>query len=152
MNGRFKNSINGLLVGSAVVAGWWMYGWPGLALALTMIVFWLVLQFNRATRVMRNAGQRPVGQIDSVVMTQARLEPGMTMLEVLPLTGCLGVKLNPRDEWQWSDAGGNDLVLIFRRGVLVRWAVARASEPIEADMQPSADPDPNTTAGPASGH
>jgi hypothetical protein len=138
MNGRFRTPINGLLVGSAVVMGWWSYGWPGLALALTLIVFWLILQFNRATRVMRNAGQRPVGQVDSVVMTQSRLEPGMTMLDVLPLTGSLGIKRNHRDEWQWSDAAGNDLVLIFRRDVLVRWEVARAlddddeSEPTQA--------------------
>lgn len=128
MNGRFKTPINGLLVGSAVVVGWWTYGWPGLALALTLIAFWLILQFNRATRVMQNAAQRPVGQIDSVVMTQSRLEPGMTMLEVLPITGSLGIKRNHRDEWQWSDAAGNDLVLIFRRDVLVRWEVARAPD------------------------
>ena len=140
MNGRFKTPINGLLVGSAVVVGWWTYGWPGLALALTLIVFWLILQFNRATRVMRNAGQRPVGQIDSVVMTQSRLEPGMTMLEVLPITGSLGIKRNQRDEWQWSDAAGNDLVLIFRRDVLVRWEVARV--PDETTEPDDAAPDP----------
>jgi hypothetical protein len=132
MSGLKKPPINVLLAGAAVIVGWWSYGWQGLVLAFTLIVFWTILQFNRATRVMRNAAQRPIGTIDSVTMVQARLETGLTLLEVLPITGSLGVKLNDRDEWQWTDAGGNDIVLVFRRGVLVRWAVARA-EPVDGD-------------------
>jgi hypothetical protein len=128
MSGLKKPPMNALLAGAAVIVGWWAYGWQGLVLAFTLIAFWTILQFNRATRVMRNAAQRPMGSIDSVAMVQARLETGLTLLEVLPITGSLGVKLNDRDEWQWTDAAGNDLVLVFRRGVLVRWAVARADD------------------------
>jgi hypothetical protein len=131
-------SINALLAGGAVIVGWWAYGWQGLVLAFTLIAFWTILQFNRATRVMRNAAQRPIGTIDSVAMVQARLETGQTLLEVLPITGSLGVKLNDRDEWQWTDAGGNDIVLVFRRGVLVRWAVARAEDSAEGDADANA--------------
>jgi len=72
---------------AAVVAGYWSYGWPGLVLALTAIVFWLLLQFSRAMRVMRKAGNAPLGQVGSAVMLNAKLRPGMTMLEILPLTG-----------------------------------------------------------------
>ena len=139
MSGLKKPPINALLAGGAVIVGWWAYGWQGLVLAFTLIAFWTILQFNRATRVMRNAAMRPVGSIDSVAMVQARLETGLTLLEVLPITGSLGVKLNDRDEWQWTDAAGNDLVLVFRRGVLVRWAVARAPEPA-ADAEAAAGP------------
>ena len=75
---------------AAVVAGYWGYGVPGLALASTAIVFWLLLQFSRAMRVMRKAGSAPLGRVGSAVMLNAKLRPGMTMLEILPLTGSLG--------------------------------------------------------------
>ncbi|MEY4749769.1 MAG: hypothetical protein RIQ60_1983 [Pseudomonadota bacterium] len=117
---------NGLLIGGAVLAGWWAWGWQGLILAFTLIVFWSLLQFRRATRALQNAANRPIGQIDSVTMMQARLEPGQQMAEVLQISGSLGIQQGDRDEWQWSDAGGNEIVVTFRRGVVVRWAVARA--------------------------
>ncbi|MEY8879695.1 MAG: hypothetical protein AB9M60_24520 [Leptothrix sp. (in: b-proteobacteria)] len=125
--------VNGVLVGGAVMAGYWVYGWRGLVLAVTLIAFWLVLQFNQATRVLRHAGQRPKGEVDSVVMLQSRLEPGLTMLEVLKLTGSLGIQVGQRDEWDWQDAGDNLLRLVFRRGVLIRWELARAPDPEEAE-------------------
>ncbi len=135
---KSRMPLNALLAGAAVIVGLWFYGWQGLVLALTLIVFWAVLQFNRATRVLRNAGQRPKGLVDSVVMTQARLEPGLSRLEVLQITGSLGEAFNNHDEWRWRDAGGNELVLTFRRDVLVRWAVARAEEPAPTDEPPIA--------------
>jgi hypothetical protein len=155
MSGFKLPPTNGLLAGAAVIVGWWSYGWQGLVLALTVIVFWTILQFNRATRVMRNAAQRPIGTIDSVAMVQARLDTGLTLLEVLPITGSLGVKLNDRDEWQWTDVAGNDIVLVFRRGVLVRWAVARAeavdgAEGTSPDL--TADSDATPDFGPPGEH
>ncbi len=138
---KSRMPVNALLAGAAVIVGVWVYGWQGLILALTLIVFWAVLQFNRATRVLRNAGQRPKGSIDSVTMTQARLEPGLTLLEVLQVTGSLGEPHGKHDEWLWRDAGGNELVLTFRRDVLVRWAVARAEVADEAaDIVDDAQP------------
>ena len=140
---RFGRSLDLLLVGSAIVAGWWLYGWKGLILALTVIVFWLVLQFNRANRVLRRAGERPVGHLtESVVMLQSQLSTGMTMAEVLALTGSLGKKLGQRDDWQWMDAGGDELVVSLRRGVVVRWAVARADTgEAPAEQTPDSGPD-----------
>ncbi len=135
---KTRMPVNALLAGAAVIVGTWSYGWRGLVLALTVIAFWAVLQFNRATRVLRNAGQRPKGLVDSVVMTQARLLPGLSRLEVLQITGSLGEPFNDHDEWRWRDAGGNELVLTFRRDVLVRWAVARAGEPDPSDAPPTA--------------
>ncbi len=135
---KTRMPVNALLAGAAVIVGTWSYGWRGLVLALTVIAFWAVLQFNRATRVLRNAGQRPKGLVDSVVMTQARLSPGLSRLEVLQITGSLGEPFNDHDEWRWRDAGGNELVLTFRRDVLVRWALARAGEPDPSDAPPTA--------------
>jgi hypothetical protein len=118
---------NGLLASAAVIAGWWGWGWPGLGLALSAIVFWLLLQFTRAVRTLRHAAQRPVGHVDSVVMLQSRLHHGMNIQEVIALTGSLGSKVGAADDWQWRDPGGNEVVVHFRRGRVVRWSLARAA-------------------------
>jgi len=73
-----------------LVAGWQGYGIKGIALGVTLIVFWLILQFNRSLRVMRNAGSAPVGHVDSAVMLNAKLREGLQMLQVLALTKSLG--------------------------------------------------------------
>lgn len=135
---RLRPMLPALLAGAALMVGWWNYGWRGLVLALSMVVFWLLLGFSRAARVLRHAGQRPVGQIDSVAMLQARLDHGMQMADVLALTGSLGRKVNDHDDWMWSDSYGNDLVISFRRGVVVRWAVAMAAD----TTRPPPSPEP----------
>lgn len=112
-------------VGSAVIYGWWAHGWQGLALAVCAAAVWAWLQFRRDRRLLEAAGARPVGRIDSVVMMQAHLAHGMQMPEVVALAGCLGHRYSAQDEWQWTDALGNEIVVTFRRGVVVRWAVAR---------------------------
>ena len=65
-----------MLIVAAFAAGWFSYGWPGVALAATVVVFWLLLQFSRAMRVMRNAAERPVGHVDDAVTFNARLRRG----------------------------------------------------------------------------
>ena len=112
---------------AAVVAGYWSYGWPGLALALTAIVFWLLLQFSRAMRVMRKAGNAPLGQVGSAVMLNAKLRPGMTMLEILPLTGSLGAVVGDAadESFRWRDAGGASVRLLLKNGRLESWQLER---------------------------
>jgi hypothetical protein len=110
----------------AVVAGYLGDGWRGVLLAVTVVVFWLLLQFSRSLRVMQRAGKRPIGQIDSAVMLVARLHAGMTLLQVLPLTGSLGKRVDgSTDRWAWTDAGGARAVLEFERGRLARWSLER---------------------------
>jgi hypothetical protein len=128
---------NGILVGAAVLAGWWAWGWQGLILALTLIVFWLLLQFRRATRALHNAARRPIGQVDSVVMMQSRLEPGMQMAELLQISGSLGLQQGGRDEWLWADAAGNEILVTLRRAVVIRWAIGRP-DGAESDAEPGA--------------
>ncbi|MEO8298951.1 MAG: hypothetical protein ABI574_14205 [Burkholderiales bacterium] len=139
---QIKNSLNGLIAGCAIVAGWWAYGWQGIVFSISLIVFWMLVQFNRAARAMQKAGQQPVGYIDSVVMLQARLAHGMQLAEAIALAGSLGRKFSDRDEWQWTDAAGHEIVLTFRRGRLIRWAVARneaaTESPPDADVPPHA--------------
>lgn len=112
---------------AALVVGYWGYGLPGLALASTAIVFWLLLQFSRAMRVMRRAGSAPLGQVGSAVMLNAKLRPGMTMLEILPLTGSLGAVVgDAADEtYRWRDAGGASVRTHLKNGRLQSWQLER---------------------------
>jgi hypothetical protein len=115
-----------VLAAALAVASFEAYGWQGLALAVSVIVFWLLLQFNRAVRVMRNAGQRPVGEIANAVMFNAKLQSGLTMLQVVTRTRSLGRKVgDSEDDWVWHDSGGSSVTLHFERGRLKRWQLRR---------------------------
>ena len=114
------------LAAVALAAGWKAYGWPGLALALTVIVFWLLLQFNRAIRVMKNAGSSPIGHVDSAVMLNAKLRAGMPMIKVVTITRSLGHRVAENSEtYIWSDAGGCDVVVTFDKGRTQSWMLNR---------------------------
>jgi hypothetical protein len=77
----------------ALAAGWRGYGLPGIALAVSVIVFWLLIQFNRSVNVMRNAAGSPIGYIDSAVMLNAKLRKGLPMIQVVTLTKSLGRRI-----------------------------------------------------------
>ncbi len=112
---------------TALAVGWQSYGWRGLVLAFTVIVFWLVLQFNRALRVMKNAASAPVGHVKSAVMLHARMARGLTLMQVVAMTHSLGRKLEAEPEtWAWSDAGGATVTLVFGAGKLESWSLSRA--------------------------
>ena len=126
MNAR----LGWLLAAVFAFAAWRAYDLAGLALAASVIVFWLLLQFNRAIRVMKNAADSPVGHVASAVMFHAALARGMTMLQIVSKTKSLGRKVEGSDDdWRWSDDGGASVVLHFERGRLVRWQIERAAEP-----------------------
>ena len=118
------------LAAAALVAGWFSYGWPGVALAGTVIVFWLLLQFNRVVRAMQQASGRPVGSVPNAVMLHARLREGMPLLEVLKLTRSLGVRVGDEPEaFRWQDAGGDAVRVELQRGRVHRWTLERAAGP-----------------------
>ncbi len=121
----------------ALVAGWFSYGWQGLALAFTVIVFWLLIQFNRSVRVMRDASQSPVGHVPSAVMLHAKLRAGLSMLEVVRMTKSLGRRLGePPDAspgaspetWAWADDSGAELRIVFVKGLCRSWTLNRPAE------------------------
>ena len=124
-----------LLAAAALAMGYWQWGWPGVVLAVTLIVFWLLLQFGRALRVLRNAGRAPVGHIDSAVMLHARLQRGQRLPQILALTRSLGVKRTDDPEaFEWRDAGGDAVRIELVDGRLTRWELRRA------DGAPSQEP------------
>ena len=143
MNSR----LGWLLAAVFAFAAWRAYDLAGLAFAASAIVFWLLLQFNRAVRVMKNAADSPVGHIPSAVMFHAGLARGMTMLQIVTKTRSLGRKVEGSDDdWRWSDDGGASVTLHFERGRLVRWQIDRfgeetaAAPAVHADLAGPADP------------
>jgi len=105
------------LVGAALAAGAWSYGWRGIVLALTAL-----------------AARSPVGSVASAVMLHARLKPGMPMLAVLPLTRSLGraVGAPEAETYRWTDAGGSSVQAVFRDGRLLHWNLERPAEATDA--------------------
>ncbi|HSI57865.1 MAG TPA: hypothetical protein VLA16_09920 [Ideonella sp.] len=123
----------------AVAMGFWQWGWPGVALGFTLIVFWMLLQFSRTMRIMGKAGEAPVGSVKSAVMLQAKLRPGLVLLDILPLTRSLGVKTSDDPEtYVWTDGGGDSVSVVLHRGKVERWQLTRAAE--TAGSEPPAPP------------
>jgi uncharacterized protein (DUF58 family) len=113
------------------------YGWSGVALSVTVVVFWLLLQFTRALRVLREAGRKPVGHVDSAVMLHSRLRKGMQLMQILPLTRALGRKVAENPEtFVWTDASGASVRVELRGGRCSGWRLER---PAGADEPPSSD-------------
>jgi hypothetical protein len=118
---------------AALVVGWLSYGWQGLVLAITVIVFWLLLQFSRSIRVLRIAASNPVGHVASAVMLHSKLKAGMRLPEVLVLTRSLGRKVGgdatseASETWAWTDTGGDTVQLTLVDGRLTQWELQRAA-------------------------
>ena len=110
----------------AMVVGYLGYGWRGVFLAATVTVFWLLLQFSRALRVMRLAARAPVGQVPSAVMLHAKLHTGMPMMDVVKLTRSLGRKLRDEPEaFAWRDESGAEVEIEFDGGRCRSWRLTR---------------------------
>ena len=112
----------------AVALAWVQFGWRGAVLAVSVVVFWLLLQLTRTLRAMREAGGAPVGHVGSAVMLQARLRRGLTLLQVIQLTRSLGERVGEGDDperWRWTDPGGVSVTLSLRRGRLAEWTLSR---------------------------
>lgn len=139
------------LAGIALVAvAWQSAGWPGVALVLGGVVMWALLHFTRITQVLRRASERPIGWTDSAVMLNARLKPGLPLLNVVGLARALGEQLSPKDAqpevYRWTDGGGSHVTCDFAGGKLVRWALHRPAEPAAAPA-PGAAPAPAPAGG-----
>lgn len=118
--------IGWVLALAALVLGGVVFGWQGVILALTGVVFWLLMQFTRLMRVMRMANSSPVGHVDSAVMLNAKLKPGMKLVDVIPLTLSLGKKTADAPEtYRWTDAGGVSVEVVLEQARVARWSLIR---------------------------
>lgn len=116
-----------LLAVAALILGYGVYGWQGAVLALTVIAFWLLLQFSRTLRVLRIAAQSPVGQVANAVMLHAQLRAGMRLPQVIALTRSLGRQVAgaPQETWAWRDGQGDEVQVRFADGRCVDWHLRR---------------------------
>ena len=125
------------VLGVALVAlAWRSYGWAGVALVVGGIVMWALLHFNRLMQALKRAANRPIGYVDSAVMLNARLKPGVNLLHVMSMTRALGELLSPKDQqpeiYRWTDAGESHVTCEFTGGKLVKWALVRPPVPAVA--------------------
>ena len=125
MDGR----IGWALAVAAVALGYVQWGWKGVVLAVSGIVFWLLMQFTRALRAMRTARGAPVGHVASAVMLQARLKKGQRLMDIILLTHSLGERLAEDPEtFRWTDASGAAVTVELVKGRCVRWSLARPDD------------------------
>jgi hypothetical protein len=112
-----------------VVGAWNAAGWGGVALVLGGILMWVLLHFNRMMTALRRTADRPIGYVDSAVMLNARLQPGVTLLHVLSLTRSLGELQSPKDTqpeiYRWTDTTDSHVTCEFNGGKLVKWQLIR---------------------------
>jgi hypothetical protein len=138
---------------AAFVAGYVGYGWRGVLLALTVVAFWLLLQFSRSLRVLREAAGRPVGHVDNAVMLHAKLQNGMRLPQVLKLTRSLGeqqAEPGGEETFTWADTGGDRVVVRLRDGAVTSWTLERA-EATPAPTPAHGPGDPATPGAPPPG-
>lgn len=116
---------------AAVAVGYSVYGWAGVVLAFSVIVFWLLLQFSRALRVLRTAGSNPVGSVANAVMLNAKLQKGQRLPDVLKLTRSLGRRIGESETpetWAWADEAGDEVQVHLQGGSVTGWQLIRADQ------------------------
>lgn len=109
----------------ALLLGGALLGWQGVIFATTGIVFWLLLQMSRLMRLMKSAGSAPMGSVPNAVMLSTKLHAGMKLVDLITLTGSLGVKQAP-ETFAWRDAGGDAVEVVLKKGRLTEWRLVRA--------------------------
>jgi len=129
-----NRTVGWILAVLALAAGWRLHGWPGIVMAITVLVFWLLLQFSRSLRVMQNAGRSPVGQVPSAVMLHARLKRGMTLMDIVQVSKALGRKVSDEPEtWAWCDESGATVTITMKHARLESWHLTRPESPPESE-------------------
>ncbi len=118
-----------LLAAVLVAMAYRSYGWSGVALAVSLLVTWALLHFNRLMQVLKRAAKRPIGYLDSAVMFNAKLKPGVTLMHVVAMTRALGESKSVEDQqpevYRWTDGSKSYVTCEFLRGKLVKWELVR---------------------------
>ncbi len=116
------------VVGSAGLA-WQSYGWKGVVVVVSVLVFGILLHFSRMMQVLKRAANRPMGYVDSAVMLNAKLKPGATLLHVVALTRTLGLLKSIKGEqpevFEWKDGSESSVTCTFVGGKLAHHELVR---------------------------
>lgn len=120
------------LAGAVIVAlAYDKMGWPGVALAVGMLIFWMLLLYTRMMQTLKVAATRPKGLVSSAVMFNARLKTGLSLLQVIAMTKSLGEEASKEPEvWRWTDASHSVVECTFAAGKLQSWQLTR---PVQAE-------------------
>ena len=118
-----------LLAVILVAMAYRLYGWSGVGVAASLMVMWALLHFNRLMQVLKRAAKRPIGYLDSAVMLNAKLKPGVTLMHVVAMTRALGelksVKDRQPEVYRWTDGSESYVTCEFLGGKLVAWELVR---------------------------
>ena len=126
-------NLQKIVIPLAIVAGAaWAYrsfGWPGVAVVATFLMFGILLHFTRLMTILKRAANRPIGHVDSAVMLNAKLKPGATLMHVVAMTRSLGLLKSPKDTqpevFEWKDAGESVVTCTFMGGKLASHLLVR---------------------------
>ena len=115
-----------------VVGSYHFYHWQGVALAVSGLVMWALLHFNRIVKVLHGASSRPIGYVSSAVMLNARLSRGVNLMHVIAMTKSLGELVSPADTqpelYRWTDASKSHVTAEFMDGKLKNWELWRPED------------------------
>ena len=118
-----------LAVMGAAVLAYRSYGWQGLVVVVSVLVFGILLHFSRMMQVLKRAANRPIGHVDSAVMLNAKLKPGATLLHVVAMTRALGLLKSIKGEqpevFEWKDGSESTVTCTFVGGKLAHHVLVR---------------------------
>ena len=117
---------------AAGVLAYRLYGWAGVAAVASVLVMWVLLHFTRMMQVLKRAANRPIGYVDSAVMLNAKLKPGMSLLHVIAMTRALGKLQTEKDVlpeiFCWTDGTDSKVTCTFVGGKLTLHELFRPGE------------------------
>ena len=93
------------------------------------VLMWGLLHLTRMLTVLKRAADRPKGWVDSAVMLNAKLRPGVNLLHIMALTRSLGERLSDEgtepEVFRWIDGGEVSVTCQLSGGKLVSWELCR---------------------------
>jgi hypothetical protein len=100
---------------------------------------WLLLYFTRLVQILKRANNRPIGFVDSAVMLNAKLKPGMSLMHMIAMTRALGQLETEKDTqpevFSWRDGSQSVVRCTLVGGKLQSWTLDR---PFQAeDVEPT---------------
>ena len=123
------------IIGGAAIA-YQSYGWRGLVVVASVLVFGILLQFSRMMQVLKRAANRPIGSVDSAVMLNAKIKPGATLLHVVAMTRSLGLLKSAKgaqpEVFEWKDGGQSVVTCTFVGGKLSHHQLFRPDQSVDA--------------------
>jgi hypothetical protein len=129
---QFQKILVPLASATLLVAAYHFYGGAGVAVAAGALVMWLLLHFTRMMQILKRAANRPIGFVDSAVMLNAKLRPGVTLLHVVAMTRSLGALQSEKDQqpelFRWTDGTQSHVTCEFQGGKQKKWELVRPAQ------------------------